>query len=90
MTALLVGGVGVANAVASHLARKRDTIATLKALGATGGDVFAVYCAQIMLVALFATCIGAGLGAALPFAMASVLRRRSFRCRSRLRCIRPC
>jgi putative ABC transport system permease protein len=67
LTALLVGGVGVANAVASHLARKRDAIATMKALGATGGDVFAVYCSQIMLVALFATFIGAGLGAALPF-----------------------
>jgi putative ABC transport system permease protein len=67
LTALLVGGVGVANAVASHLARKRDAIATMKALGATGGDVFAVYCSQIILVALFATFIGAGLGAALPF-----------------------
>jgi putative ABC transport system permease protein len=67
LTALLVGGVGVANAVASHLARKRDAIATLKALGATGADVFAIYCAQIMLVALFATLLGAGIGAALPF-----------------------
>jgi putative ABC transport system permease protein len=67
LTALLVGGVGVANAVASHLARKRDAIATMKALGATGTDVFAVYGAQIMLVALFATLIGAGIGAALPF-----------------------
>jgi putative ABC transport system permease protein len=67
LTALLVGGVGVANAVASHLARKRDAIATMKALGAAGADVFAIYCAQIMLVALFATLIGAGLGAALPF-----------------------
>jgi putative ABC transport system permease protein len=67
LTALLVGGVGVANAVAGHLARKRDAIATLKALGATGGNIFAIYCAQIMLVALFATLLGAGLGAALPF-----------------------
>jgi putative ABC transport system permease protein len=67
LTALLVGGVGVASAVASHLARKRDAIATMKALGATGADVFAVYCTQIMLVALFATLIGAGIGAALPF-----------------------
>ena len=70
MTTLLVGGVGVANAVASHLARKRDVIATLKALGATGGGVFAVYCAEIMLVAAFATLLGAALGAALPFAIA--------------------
>jgi putative ABC transport system permease protein len=69
LTSLLVGGVGVANAVASHLARKRDAIATMKALGATGADVFAIYCAQIMLVALFATLIGAAIGAALPFAI---------------------
>ena len=43
LTALLVGGVGVANAVRGHLDRKRDTIATLKSLGATGGRVFAIY-----------------------------------------------
>ena len=70
LTTLLVGGVGVANAVASHLARKRDVIGTLKALGATGGGVFAIYCAEIMLVALVATCLGAALGAALPFVIA--------------------
>jgi len=67
LTALLVGGVGVANAVASHLNRKRDSIATMKALGATGGDIFAIYCTQIMSVALGATLLGAALGAALPF-----------------------
>ena len=70
LTTLIVGGVGVANAVAGHLARKRDVIGTMKALGATGGGVFAVYCAEIVLAALFATAIGAGLGAALPFAIA--------------------
>jgi putative ABC transport system permease protein len=67
LTTLLVGGVGVANAVAAHLARKRGAIGTMKALGASGGDVFAIYCIQIMLVALFATAIGVGIGAALPF-----------------------
>jgi putative ABC transport system permease protein len=72
LTALLVGGVGVANAVASHLARKRDAIATMKALGATGIDVFGIYCAQIVLVALFATLIGAGIGAALPFVIVAL------------------
>ena len=74
LTALLVGGVGVANAVASHLARKRESIATMKALGATGAGVFAIYCAQIALVALFATLLGAVLGAALPFVIASAFR----------------
>jgi putative ABC transport system permease protein len=69
LTTLLVGGVGVANAVAAHLARKRDAIGTMKALGATGADVFAVYCTEITVVALLSTAIGAGLGAALPFAI---------------------
>ncbi|MGB9388554.1 MAG: FtsX-like permease family protein [Xanthobacteraceae bacterium] len=70
LATLLIGGVGVANAVASHLARNRDTIATLKALGASGGGIFAVYCTEIIAVALFATLIGAALGAALPFVIA--------------------
>jgi putative ABC transport system permease protein len=69
LATLLVGGVGVANAVASHLARKRNVIATMKALGATGGGVFTVYFAEIIVVALFATLIGAALGAAVPFAV---------------------
>jgi putative ABC transport system permease protein len=72
LTTLLVGGVGVANAVVSLLARKRDVLGTLKALGATGGDVFAIYCGEIFIVALFATAIGTGLGAALPFVMSAV------------------
>jgi len=70
LTTLLVGGVGVANAVTSHLNRKRDVIATMKALGATGGRVFAVYCTEIVLVALFAALLGVALGGALPFAVA--------------------
>jgi putative ABC transport system permease protein len=70
LTTLFVGGVGVANAVSAHLARKRDAIGTMKALGATGTGVFAIYCSEIILVALFATAIGAALGAALPYAIA--------------------
>ncbi|HEY4407098.1 MAG TPA: ABC transporter permease, partial [Xanthobacteraceae bacterium] len=47
LTALLVGGVGVANAVKAHLDRKRAVIATLKSVGATGTDVFAIYLVQV-------------------------------------------
>jgi len=36
LAALLVGGVGVANAVKSHIDRRLDVIAAFKALGATG------------------------------------------------------
>ena len=71
LTALLVGGVGVANAVKSHLDRKREVIATLKSLGATGGRVFAIYLWQVLALALIGTAIGLVLGAALPFAIAA-------------------
>ena len=35
LTALLVGGVGVANAVATYIDRRRKVIAAFKSLGAT-------------------------------------------------------
>jgi putative ABC transport system permease protein len=70
LTALLIGGVGVANAVKSHLDRKRDVIATMKALGATGGNVFAIYLAQVLALALIGALIGLAIGAALPFVIA--------------------
>ena len=71
LTALLVGGVGVANAVKSHIDRKRDVIATLKALGATGGRVFAIYLSQVLLLSAIGAAIGLVLGGALPFAIAA-------------------
>ncbi len=67
LTALLIGGVGVANAVKSHLDRRRDVIATFKALGATGGRVFSIYLTQVLLLALIGAVPGLILGAALPF-----------------------
>ncbi len=73
LTALLVGGVGVGNAVKSHLDRRRDVIATMKALGASGARVFAVYLTQVLLLASIGGIIGVALGAALPFAVASTL-----------------
>ncbi len=71
LTALLVGGVGVGNAVKSHLDRRRETIATMKALGASGRRVFAIYLTQVMLLALIGGVIGMVLGAIMPFAVAS-------------------
>ena len=68
LTALVVGGVGVANAVRSFVDLKRPAIATLKCLGARGSVVFRVYLAQILLIAGFGTAIGLLIGAALPYA----------------------
>jgi putative ABC transport system permease protein len=74
LTALLVGGVGVANSVRYYLDRKRDVIATMKALGATGTRVFAIYFTQVMLLAAAGAAIGLVLGALAPFAIAGALR----------------
>jgi putative ABC transport system permease protein len=67
LAALLVGGVGVANAVKSHIDRRRDVIATFKAVGATGRDVFSIYLTQVIVLAVVGSIIGLVAGAALPF-----------------------
>lgn len=67
LAALLVGGVGVANAVKSHIDRRRDVIAAFKALGATGRDVFTIYLTQVVVLAGIGSIIGLAAGAALPF-----------------------
>jgi putative ABC transport system permease protein len=71
LTALLVGGVGVANAVKSHIDRRRDVIAALKAVGASGNQVFAIYLWQVLLLAAAGSAIGLVLGATLPFVIAA-------------------
>ena len=70
LTALLVGGVGVANAVKGHLDRRREVIATLKALGATGARVFGIYLTQVLMLAGLGALPGLAIGAALPFLIA--------------------
>ena len=72
LAALLVGGVGVANAVKSHIDRRRDVIASFKALGATGRDVFTIYLTQVVLLAGIGSVIGLAAGAALPFVIVGV------------------
>jgi putative ABC transport system permease protein len=67
LTALLVGGVGVANAVRGFVDRKRASIATLKSLGAPGGQVVMLYLTQVMVIAMVGIGIGLAFGAALPF-----------------------
>ncbi len=67
LTALIVGGVGVANTVRAFLDAKRTTIATFKCLGAPAAVVTQIYLIQIMLLGLIGTLIGLVLGATAPF-----------------------
>jgi putative ABC transport system permease protein len=73
LTALLVGGVGVGNAVRSYLEGKTGTIATLKCLGAPGRLIFQVYMAQILALALIGIVLGLVLGAAATYLAAGLL-----------------
>ncbi|WP_353644025.1 ABC transporter permease [Mesorhizobium sp. WSM2239] len=73
LTALVVGGVGVANAVSAYLDGKRGVIATFKSLGASGGFVFTVYLVQIMIIAGIGIAVGLVLGALMPFAAGAAL-----------------
>ena len=72
LAALLVGGVGVANAVKSHIDRRREVIATFKAVGATGRDVFTIYTTQVIVLAALGSAIGLAAGAALPYLIAGL------------------
>ena len=73
LTALIVGGVGVANAVRAFLDSKRSVIATFKCLGASGGFVFVVYLMQILIICTIGIAIGLVIGAALPVIASSAL-----------------
>jgi len=67
LTALVVGGVGVGNAVNSYLDTKREVIATFKCIGAPGGFIFNVYLIQVMVLALVGVAMGLVLGGVTPF-----------------------
>ena len=62
LTALLVGGVGVANAVATFIDRRRKTIAILKSVGATSRTVTTIFLTQVLIIALIGIAIGLALG----------------------------
>ena len=66
LTALVVGGVGVSNAVKGYMDRKTKTIATFKILGASGNSIFMIYFMQVILLGIIAIAIGVMAGAMLP------------------------
>lgn len=74
LTALVVGGVGVANAVRAHLDSKRNVIATLKCLGASGNFAAFVYFIQILMIASIGIAIGLILASGAPWLASSAIK----------------
>ncbi|WP_339713173.1 FtsX-like permease family protein [uncultured Sneathiella sp.] len=62
LTALVVGGVGVGNAVRAYLDGKIETIATLKCLGASSSFIFRVHYLQVLFLAIGGSLIGLAIG----------------------------
>ncbi len=73
LSALLVGGIGVANAVRSHIESKTSVIATLKSIGASHGLVLRIYFLQILMLSLVGIGIGLLIGAVTPAIIAPLL-----------------
>jgi putative ABC transport system permease protein len=73
LTALLVGGVGVGNAVSGYLASRTLSIAIFKSVGAAGRLVFWTYLLQIAVLAALGIAIGLVLGALTPVVTAELL-----------------
>ncbi|MDD9984424.1 MAG: ABC transporter permease, partial [Gammaproteobacteria bacterium] len=73
LTALLVGGVGVGNAVRAWLDTRLGVIATLKCLGASRSVVFASYLSQLTVIAGLGVLAGLAIGALAPVAVSGML-----------------
>lgn len=72
LTALLLGGIGVGNAIRSYMAKKREVIATFKCLGASSRLVLGVYLLQALFLATLGIAIGLVVGALAPAALAAI------------------
>ncbi len=73
LTAMLTGGIGVANAVAAFVESRRMTIATYKSLGATHRTIFRVLFIEIGFLALVGILIGFAIAAGVPWLIASLM-----------------
>ena len=73
LTALLVGGIGVANGVRAWLVARELSIATLRCLGAAPSLVFWVCLIQVMTLSALGVAIGLAVGTAVPVLAAPLL-----------------
>ena len=72
LTALIVGGVGVANAVATYIDKRRQVIAVFKSLGATNGLIFGLHLFQVLVMAVIGIMVGLVAGTALTYTAATL------------------
>ncbi|UWR07590.1 ABC transporter permease [Ruegeria sp. B32] len=76
LSGLAVGGIGVSAAVRAYLARKTETIATLRTLGADRATIFQTYLIQIGVLSVVGIAAGVALGGLAPILLASLIESR--------------
>ncbi|HKY97943.1 MAG TPA: FtsX-like permease family protein [Gemmatimonadaceae bacterium] len=74
LVALLLGGVGVASGVRAFVARKIDTVAIFRCLGASSEQVLLMYVAQAAAMGVIGAIVGAAIGVAVQLGLTSVSR----------------
>ena len=74
LTALLVGGIGVSNAVRAWLDTRLTVIATLKCIGASRSVVFRTYLLQLTVIAGLGVLAGLVVGSLAPVAVSGLLK----------------
>lgn len=73
LAALLLGGLGVASAVHVFIRQQLDSIAVLRCLGATSGQIVGVYLLQSLAMGLLGSVLGAAIGVGLQQSMPLIL-----------------
>lgn len=66
LASLLVGGVGIANAVSTFVDKRMKVIATLRSVGASGAQIMGIFLVQLGLMTAIGIAIGLALGVMVP------------------------
>ncbi len=66
LAVMVTGGIGMANGVAAWLARRQQTMAVLKCVGATSRQISQIYMLQLAILAIASVLAGLIVGALLP------------------------
>lgn len=75
LSSLLVGGIGISNAVNAYIGERQKAIATLRSLGATGSRIMVHFFTQIGLLSLVGILMGLVIGAVLTVVALPILGR---------------
>jgi len=73
LVALVLGAIGVGMAMRAHLQQRLDTIAIMKSLGASSGQIMKIYLLKTLLLGLLGGVLGVALGVGVQMAFPRLL-----------------